>query len=564
MLHRSKIAPGERLSSSPLEFIRTPPEDPEPVESGSWTVDDPASSTAFEPLKEKHAKVTKFTALLLSCGYICRRFFIPRTGEGFSSFPLANFFACFSRPKSPRKLARLWTPAGLALVSFCLGGCNSPAPPSGRDGSPPVLLMAIDGLEWDLLLPLAEAGELPELRQLMERGRFGLLSTSRPTFSPIIWTSIATGKPREDHGIRGFSKKIEGEKRRRLYNSLDRKTKAFWEILSDYGKSVAVVGWWMTYPVEEVNGVMVAQVNTLDQLHRRQGQAILKGGLITGLEGQVHPPSRTEEMLEVHDAVESRLDERMKTIFGRLPEPRTLLTERLWENTRWAFRSDATYVEIATRLATEGHDLVACYLGGADVTAHRFWRYMEPDLYQDPPPAEEIETFGRVIPDYYRFVDSAIGRIRAAMPEETRILVVSDHGMGPVNREGVFSAEDLPEDINSAHHHRAPPGVFIAAGSEIAPSEPDKGAVLAIPEKVQLKIEASVYDIAPTVLALLDVPAADDMKGRVAAAFTGEELPPVPTHDSKEWLAQRAAASGEAVADDPERFEQLRALGYIQ
>jgi hypothetical protein len=54
------------------------------------------------------------------------------------------------------------------------------------------------------------------------------------------------------------------------------------------------------------------------------------------------------------------------------------------------------------------------------------------------------------------------------------------------------------------------------------------------------------------------------MKGRVTAAFAGEELRPVPTHDSKEWIAQRAAANGEAVADDPERFEQLRALGYIQ
>jgi predicted AlkP superfamily phosphohydrolase/phosphomutase len=424
--------------------------------------------------------------------------------------------------------------------------------------------MAVDGLEWDLVLPMVEAGELPELRQLMERGRFGLLSTSRPTFSPIIWTSIATGKPREDHGILGFSKKLEGERKRRLYNSLDRKTKAFWDILSDFGRSVAVVGWWMTYPVEEVNGVMVAQVNTLDQLHRRQGQAILKGGLITGLEGQVHPPSRTEEMLKIHDAVESRLDEKMQGIFGDLPQSRTLLTERLWENTRWAFRSDATYVEIATRLATEGHDLIACYLGGADVAGHRFWRYMEPELYEDRPPLEEIEAFGRVIPDYYRFVDSAIGRIRAAMPEEARILVVSDHGMGPVNRKGAFSAEDLPEDINSAHHHRAPPGVFIAAGSGIAPGGLGSGAGLAIREKEQLKIEASVYDIAPTVLALLDVPAAEDMKGRVTAAFAGEELRPVPTHDSKEWIAQRAAANGEAVADDPERFEQLRALGYIQ
>ena len=57
------------------------------------------------------------------------------------------------------------------------------------------LVFAVDGLEWDVVLPMLERGELPALRHLMERGRFGLLETLHPTLSPVIWTSIATGKP---------------------------------------------------------------------------------------------------------------------------------------------------------------------------------------------------------------------------------------------------------------------------------------------------------------------------------------------------------------------------------
>ena len=100
---------------------------------------------------------------------------------------------------------------------------------------------------------------MPTIAGLIERGAPGLLETTRPTFSPIIWTSIATGKGAAQHGIRGFVRRQRGGQPRRLYNNYDRKTKAFWNILSDYGRSVAVLGWWLTYPVEPVNGLLVWQ-----------------------------------------------------------------------------------------------------------------------------------------------------------------------------------------------------------------------------------------------------------------------------------------------------------------
>ncbi|MDH3745106.1 MAG: alkaline phosphatase family protein, partial [Acidobacteriota bacterium] len=253
------------------------------------------------------------------------------------------------------------------LVLAGLLACSGGADHNGASSTPPpVLVLAADGLEWSLVLPMAQAGELPELARLMDTGTFGFLRTSRPTFSPIIWTSIATGRPPVEHGVRGFVRQRGRD--RRLFNSYDRKTKAFWNILSDYGRRVATVGWWMTFPVEEVDGVMVAQVNTIDQTRRTGGRAILKGGLVEELEGQVFPTDRLDEFLEINRRVSGELAERMIETFG-FSRPQTPLARRLWENTSWSLRADATYLEIAERLAGERFDLLACYLGGTDVVA---------------------------------------------------------------------------------------------------------------------------------------------------------------------------------------------------
>ncbi len=431
------------------------------------------------------------------------------------------------------------------------------------DRPPPVLLVGVDGFEWNVALPLLAAGELPRIEALIDGGAAGLLETTRPTFSPIIWTTIATGKSPRRHGIRGFVAKKRDVGERRLFNSGDRRTKAFWDILSDYERSVAVVGWWMTYPAERVRGVMVAQVNTLDQANRKAGRAILKGSLREGVAGQVYPEERFEEFLEIHERVSEGLDARTAEIFGRFQVPLTTLTERLWQNTQWAFRADATYVEIAERLAGEGHDLLAFYLGGADVAGHRFWRHMRPELYADPPPPEEAAELGRLIPDYYRYVDRAIGRVRDRMPADTVTLIVSDHGMHAVNRKKTFREDSLPADLNSAHHHAAPPGVLIAGGPGVPRGGARPAAELA---RSDLETLGSVFDVTPTLLALLGVPVGADMEGRVLAALFDRDVaspPTVTSHDDAAWLAARRELAPEELEADEERLEQLRALGYV-
>lgn len=436
------------------------------------------------------------------------------------------------------------------------------APPPG-----PVVLAAFDGLEWNVMLPLLREGRLPTFARLIETGRSGLVTTFEPTFSPILWTTVATGKTPEQHGIHGFVVRENGRVTR-LFNSADRKAKAFWNILSDFGRPSAVVGWWMTYPVEPIDGVMVAQVNTLDQAFGARGRAVAKGRLMQGLERQVHPAEWTKRVLRVHERVSERLPELTREIFGELPGELDPLPERLLENTLWSLRADATYAEIVIELLAENpdaFDVVAFYVGGTDVVGHRFWRYYEPEAYRQPPSPDHVAAFGDMIPDYYVYADRLLGRILSHVPEAT-VFVVSDHGMHAEHTEQVFDGETLPLNVNSGGHSDAAPGVWILAGPGI------EGADGHDPKRLrrgELPTLGSLYEVAPTLLALLGLPVGEDMTGRVLTEVI--EVPPdaierVATHDDPDWRQRRARLDPERATQQAEalRMEQLRALGYIE
>jgi predicted AlkP superfamily pyrophosphatase or phosphodiesterase len=112
----------------------------------------------------------------------------------------------------------------LAITVLTLGAASCASPP--EPASPPLLLLGIDGLEWDVVLPLVESGDLPVIAGLLQRGTAGKLATLSPTLSPVIWTTVATGKMPAKHGIQHFVTKGDEDEPRRAHVSTDRRTKA--------------------------------------------------------------------------------------------------------------------------------------------------------------------------------------------------------------------------------------------------------------------------------------------------------------------------------------------------
>jgi arylsulfatase A-like enzyme len=442
-------------------------------------------------------------------------------------------------PRTPRphRLLRAGLVSTLALhLAACApeSTAESPAP------RPRVLLVGVDGLEWDVLLPLMRAGRLPNLSALAREGTYGTLQTLIPTESPRIWTSVVTGVQPDRHGITSFVR-FDQDGAPRLLDRRDRNVPAIWNIASEHGRRVCVVGWWMTHPVETVRGVMIAQANTEEHVRN----LTWKGSLLKGVEDQVYPPGRAPEIFGLVEEVEGNLGARVERRFG-VTVPDAPFERHLLESSLWSFRADIIYERVTKYLIRhdDPYDLVLTYLGGADVSAHRFWRYREPERYVHPPRPADVGNLGHLVDDYYEYIDHAIGGLRDAVGPRVDVFVISDHGMVPANLDKMFTVDEPGRDTISAAHFQGQPGVFLAAGPHVrvlgdaAPSTRD-----------ELRPVGNVVDMMPTLLRLLNVPAPRDLDGRALEGvlrFPGAG-------------AEMAGAG----ASNRERLEQLKALGYV-
>ncbi len=453
--------------------------------------------------------------------------------------------------------------AAVLLSVFSCSGCDDGG---GEKARPRILLLAIDGLEWDVILPLMRDGHLPNLQALAEGGTFGRIRSFVPTVSPAIWTTVATGKTIEKHGIDHFRRiDPENPKARVLTNSTHRKTKAFWNILSDYGLRVHSVGWFVTHPVEPINGVMVSHAQGVGKPDWAKLTRDDDGKIIAGLEGQVWPEERQGEMFEQLQESDEKLPELLTEIFGEFASPFDSLGSQLWNACAWSFRSDATYTAISEKLISEGpFDLLATYMGGSDVAGHRFWRYYRPGKYKFPPSTEELENFAGIIPGYYAHIDRTVGRLIALAPAGTTVILVSDHGMQSQQEAARYRISKDTKPISGGHTLNA---VIFASGPGIQTraEKPDWSSL----KRKEIPVLGEMIDITPTILALLGIPLGRDMDGRPIhelidrSALERSEDRYVDSHDTEEWLEARKGLTAEL--PDPEgRWEQLRALGYLK
>jgi predicted AlkP superfamily phosphohydrolase/phosphomutase len=118
-----------------------------------------------------------------------------------------------------------------------------------------VLLIGWDAADWKIINPLMDNGEMPALKSIIENGVMGNISTLDPPFSPILWTTIATGMYADKHGIHGFTEPLPNGSGIRPISSSTRKVKAIWNILTQNGLKTHCINWWPSHPAEPINGI---------------------------------------------------------------------------------------------------------------------------------------------------------------------------------------------------------------------------------------------------------------------------------------------------------------------
>jgi len=244
-----------------------------------------------------------------------------------------------------------------------------------------VLVIGLDGATFDLIRPWTDQQQLPTFKMLMENGVYGdLISTIPPVTSPA-WPSFMTGKNPGKHDVFDFVGR-SGEYSREIKNARDIKAKTLWKLLSEAGKTCVVVNVPVTYPPEEINGCIVT-------------------GMLTPPNAcYAYPPEIYEELQKIGYKPELEIKKRFspKKLLDYLVEAATKRVQvffYLMERFDW--------------------DFCMLVFRGTDVIQHELWQYHQKEILQ-----------------FYRKVDSLIKELIMKAGSETNVILMSDHGFGPV------------------------------------------------------------------------------------------------------------------------------------
>ena len=402
-----------------------------------------------------------------------------------------------------------------------------------------ILLVGWDAADWKIIHPLMDAGKMPNVQRLVENGAMGQIATLHPPLSPMLWTSIATGKRPFKHGIHGFSEPTPDGRGVQPVTNLSRKSKALWNIFHQNGLRSVVIGWWPSHPAEPIDGVMVS-----DHYHRA-GRPLAEGWPL--LANTVHPPELaatladlrmhpdllTPEMVEpfipLAREIDQDKDKRLAGVMRTLAECVSMQSAATWllDNQPW--------------------DFFTVYYDAIDHFCHGFMKYHPPR--QSWIPERDFEVYHNVVSMAYQFHDQMLGTLLKKAGEDTTVILMSDHGFHPDHLRPA-SIPDIP--AGPAIEHRDF-GILAIAGPGI--------------KKDELLHGASLLDVAPTILTLYGLPVGEDMDGKVltqafveapevAFIASWEEVPGADGRHPPHTLLDPVAAH--------EALEQMIALGYIE
>ncbi len=424
--------------------------------------------------------------------------------------------------------------AAVALLGLACGRAEKP----GR-----VFVLGLDGADPATIDLLMSEGKLPNFARLRREGAYAPLLSQKPLLSPVIWTTIATGKTPDRHRIGHFVAVNPSTGEQLPVTSQMRQTQAIWNMLSGADRSVDVVGWWATWPAESVKGTIVSDHFAYHFL-MEEGAAGAAGGT-----GKISPPGAEARIAVALKRPQDVTPEELAPFVTVSAEEaaRPFDFEDDLSHFKWAYATAETYTAIGLQLWKEERpDNLLLYIEGLDSTSHLFGHLFRAQGLSGELAVQQAK-YGHAVEAMYGYVDRLLGRVIDAIDARTTLLVLSDHGFELGKLQDDPSKTRDMRRVSEAFHRSE--GILYLYGNRVKP-------------RTRLN-RPTILDIAPTVLALNGLGRGADMPGRVLAeALDLTVPPPVSTYET----ASARAAAGSPATDsqvDPEIVKKLQSLGYI-
>lgn len=251
------------------------------------------------------------------------------------------------------------------------------------DDATRTVVVGLDGCSWNVLEPLLETGELPNLAAMREDGASGTLESVVPFYTGAAWSSYATGVSPGAHGVYDFLMLREGGALSPATAS-DLRRKTYFELLGETGRRSVLVN--LPLDQEDVPGaVVVNSWLTVDEARRLYPRA-LRGRYARELATYRNYPTTFDLDLESH------LEDLCELEAARFDLGRALFANEDWDHFFILFSAPDWL----------GHKATGRFLAG-DAAARAAFRRL------------------------YAQLDGYIGWLRRHAGEAT-LVVLSDHG----------------------------------------------------------------------------------------------------------------------------------------
>lgn len=291
-----------------------------------------------------------------------------------------------------------------------------------------VLVIGLDGATFDIIRPMVEAGRLPVIAKLMNEGSWGELRSTVMPVTPPAWASFMTGKNPGKHGVYGFYAHTDNSYNTTMVTGLSIKSKKIWNYLKD--KKVGLIDIPMTYPPEDINGCMIS------------GWPVPADESIF-----THPP-------ELHTEIIGQIGEYMidKT-FTDLPRVNPIDTLR----NLYRYTEERTDASLYLLKKKGPFDFFMVVFRGTDFIQHEAFKFHD-EIYCKANP-EISKKFKDVIYQFYEKIDSMVAELVEAMGDDATVIIMSDHGAGPMEKRFYINRWLKSEGFLSLKEGASPRGI---------------------------------------------------------------------------------------------------------